>query len=139
MVKSLALFTGYAENQSLACLVVEHEEGFSDVESAAKNFRDIFLQYTQESLMPPCCSEIPPGANYCPICGLPVHDNVDKRDLFDELFYGTMNDTASAWEFFIDHGWTLSSFPTAETKMVFAMDELVNGNDEEWKLCQEDE
>lgn len=88
MIKKLAIYTGYAESQSNAVMLFEHDKGFNDVEEAAENIYLLIREQVSEehnANRKECCKKNE-GAKFCPDCG---------TRLYDELEEQVMNDYAS--------------------------------------------
>jgi len=115
MYRHFLLYQGYAEDQTLACVLLSHEEGFKTPEEAMESFYG-FLRSRAEILASdwdPCCEQVRrehPDASYCMKCGF----SLERPDIVDELvvtvweniWTGTIDSLGGKfWEAMQDVGW----------------------------------
>lgn len=133
---------GQYEDQSLASLVVEHEEGFDDVVEALRSFREALADHYRQTNKPKgCCvktREKVKDAAFCYSCGTNLsYDEESEGEYiaghYLELFDCTL-DTASSRKFyqvFEEHGWRLGEHALNVDVVVFNMDRWCDWMDDE--------
>lgn len=129
------LHQGYVEDQSMACLVLSHEEGFSTPEEAMEDWYQLLLELAQERLEKrrSCCEESLTFSSkrydtvrFCCFCGQDLKKIPTGEDLvpmvWDDIWKGT-NDSVgnSFFERAQEAGWGFE-WPSGKYINVFRVD-----------------
>lgn len=117
-IHTLFLYTGYAEDSSLACLVAYHENGFDNPLVALKDFANKIVEHNmielqEESKRKSCSHKIGPDDKFCPKCGAPRKNDAtelpDKETVeawMDEFIHGIAGGNGYLWQYLYENGWT---------------------------------
>jgi hypothetical protein len=137
------IYQGYAEDQTLACVTLSHDEGFETPEEAMEDLYGFLLARAEGRItVEPCCAKTfaeHEGARYCMVCGAHKRHACTAEDLVEEvwstLWEGT-NDSLGS-EFFCDleeRGWS-TEWPPGKFTVVCRFERFLSRLDGE---CEDD-
>lgn len=123
---------GYAEDQSLVCLCLNHCEGFDSPERGMQHFRKVLLEEAKK-LLPgnkPCCEKMNKAENFCSKCGSVLKGRVDIAEdyilgIWAELWSGNYDSTTELYEVLREAGWTVE-FPKTKPTIVFKIEQYLD-------------
>jgi hypothetical protein len=131
------MYQGYAADQSWACLLFAHEDGFEEPLAAMQSFRAALEDCVKARWRTPylCCEQMPEDANYCSNCGQSRHftevTDGDTSSVFIELINGILDGTHDWEEILQDYGWFRSApLVPEETCMVVNVDVWLENPDD---------
>jgi hypothetical protein len=110
LIKKLVLYTGYVESGSIACVLMQHINGFATLKEALTHIGQAMkavIEYHARERMQECCKKNK-DAKFCPECGSLIQTGVDAEDVsreFMDFFHGTADDTHDHYEFLDAGGW----------------------------------
>ncbi len=128
-VKTLWLYQGYAEDQSMSCMVISHIKGFDSVLDALQSLARVFGQDIDEDdgHLGDCKADgaIKTQCKFCPECGvkldeLHVHVENDIIDGIAAILQATYDSMGSLRDELEDAGWSLN-YDDIDLKRCFAV------------------
>ena len=134
---------GYAEDQSIACVTLSHDEGFGTPEEAMESFYSFLLTQAEARVeRKPCCTinfDAFPEARFCMTCGSAQQSADTAEDLvetvWEEIWTGDIDSLGG--DFFCDFegdGWSFE-WPEDEFAVVLRFERFIRRFE---GLCEDD-